>query len=50
MLLDIKFEISALNDPKMTLKTTQSMLLHIFITNIPRVRNFNPFHSMVSHF
>ncbi len=48
MLLKIKFETSALNDLKMTLKPTRSVLPHIFTTSIPQVPNFNPFHAMPS--
>ncbi len=42
MLHDIKFETSALNVPKMTLKTKRSTLPHICNTRIPRF--FNQFH------
>ena len=47
-LLEIKFETSALNDPQITLKTTEYTLDHICTTSIPRVPKFNPFHSMAS--
>ncbi len=48
MLPDIKFETSALNDYKMTLKLTRSMLPHICTASTPPIPKFNPFNSMAS--
>ncbi len=47
---DIKFMTRALNDPKMTLRTTRSRLHHISSTRVPRVLNFSPFRSTASRF
>ncbi len=50
MLLRIKFETSALNAPKITLKTTRSMISHTHTASIPRVLNFNSFRLQIPVF
>ena len=44
------FEITALNDPKMALKTKRSKVSHIHFRTTPSPNNFTPFHSMASRF
>ncbi len=50
VLLDIKVEISALNNPNKTMETTWPTLPHMCTTIIPQVPNPNPFCFMTSRF